>query len=125
VIGFGTIFATAKVEIGAHVYIGAYCSIGHVRLFDDTLVGSNVTLLSGRHQHGTLRLDVPMRLQPGRYEHIEVGPDAWIGNAAIVSESIGPQSIVAAGAVVVAPVEARTIVGGNPARQIGHRQVRA
>ena len=51
-VGFGTIIATADVEIGDGVYIGPFCNIGHASIGDDTLLGSNVTLLGGTKQHG-------------------------------------------------------------------------
>jgi acetyltransferase-like isoleucine patch superfamily enzyme len=120
-IGFGTIFATAKVEIGHGVYIGPYGNIGHVTLGDDVLLGSNVTILSGRRQHHLERLDVPIRLQGGTYERVTIGHDVWVGNGAIVLDDVEPQAVVAAGAVVTKPVRTRAIVGGNPAREIGER----
>lgn len=120
-IEFGTIFATPNVTIPAGVYLGASCNIGDVVFGRDVLVGSGVTLLSGRHQHYFDRLDVPIRLQGGRNEVIHIGTDVWIGNGAIVMADVGDQAVVAAGAVVVEPVPARAIVGGNPARRIGTR----
>ncbi|HET7459460.1 MAG TPA: DapH/DapD/GlmU-related protein [Gemmatimonadaceae bacterium] len=120
-IGFGTIFATAKVEIGDGVYIGPNGNIGHVSLGDDVLLGSNVTILSGKRQHRLDRLDVPVRLQGGAYDRVTVGRDVWVGNGAIVLADVGDQAVVAAGAVVTKPVRPRAIVGGNPAREIGER----
>ena len=45
-ISFGTILATPEVEIGSGVYIGANCNVAHCRIGDDTLLGSNVMILS-------------------------------------------------------------------------------
>jgi len=124
-IGFGTVFATPAAEIGPGVYIGTYGNIGHATIGADTLLGSNVTILSGRQQHHFDRLDVPIRHQDGTYSRVTVGRDAWIGNGAIVSCDVGDQAIVAAGAIVVRPVSPRSIVGGNPAVVLGERgQVR-
>ena len=120
-IQFGTIFATSDVSIGYGVYVGANCNIGHCSIGDDTLLGSNVTILSGKRQHNFARLDVPIRFQGGEYRSLSIGRDVWIGNGAIVAEDIGDQAVVAAGAVVVKPVEPRSIVGGNPATVIGYR----
>ncbi len=120
-IEFGTIFATPNVTIPPGVYLGAFCNVGDVIFGRDVLVGSGVTLLSGRNQHYFDRLDVPIRLQGGRNDVIHIGADVWIGNGAIVMADVGDQAVVAAGAVVVEPVPARTIVGGNPARTIGAR----
>lgn len=120
-IEFGTVFATPLVELGEHVYIGAYGNIGHVTIGDDTLLGSGVTILSGKRQHHFDRLDVPIRLQGGTYARVHIGADAWIGNGAIVMDDVEPQAIVAAGAVVTKRVPARAIVGGNPAKVIARR----
>lgn len=120
-IQFGTIFSTSAVSIGYGVYLGANCNIGHCIIGDDTLFGSNVTILSGKRQHNFARLDIPIRFQGGDYRSVSIGRDVWIGNGAIVLADVGDQAVVAAGAVVVKPVAARTIVGGNPAAVIGIR----
>ena len=120
-IGFGTVFATPDVEIGEGVYIGWYGNIGHVSIGDHTLLGSNVTILSGKRQHHFDRLDIPIRHQGGTYTPVDIGDDVWIGNGAIIMETVGRQAVVAAGAVVTAAVPERSIVGGNPARVIGQR----
>jgi len=121
-IGFGTTFATPAVEIGAGVYIGSFGDIGHATIGADTLLGSNVTILSGRQQHRFDRLDVPIRHQGGTYSRVQIGQDVWIGNGAIISADVGDHAIVAAGAVVVRPVVSGSIVGGNPAVTIGERR---
>ena len=121
-IQFGTILSTSAVGIGYGVYVGANCNIGHCTIGDDTLLGSNVTVLSGKRQHHFARLDMPIRFQGGDYRAVSIGRDVWIGNGAIVMDDVGDQAVVAAGAVVVKPVEARSIVGGNPATVIGYRK---
>lgn len=120
-IGFGTIFATPDVELGEAVYLGAFCNIGHTSIGRDTLIGSNVTILSGKHQHHFERPDVPVRLQGGTYERVHIGVDTWIGNGAIILTDVASHAVVAAGSVVVKAVDAGAIVGGNPARVIGQR----
>jgi len=120
-ISFGTLFATRKAEVGENVYIGARCMIGWAIIGNDVLIGSNVDILSGKHQHRFRRSDIPIRLQGGTYSSVTIGQDAWIGNGALVSADIGAHAIVAAGAVVVKPVREGRIVGGNPAREIGTR----
>jgi virginiamycin A acetyltransferase len=121
-IEFGTVFATPLVELGENVYIGAYGNIGHVTIGDDTLIGSGVTVLSGKRQHHFDRLDMPIRLQGGTYTRVYIGADTWIGNGAIVMDDVETQAIVAAGAVVTKRVPARAIVGGNPAKVIARRE---
>jgi acetyltransferase-like isoleucine patch superfamily enzyme len=120
-IQFGTILATNQVRIRHGVYVGANCNIGHCTIGEDTLIGSNVSILSGNRQHHFERLDIPVRFQGGEYQSLSIGRDVWIGNGAIIMEDVGDHAIVAAGAVVVKPVEAYSIVGGNPGRVLGRR----
>jgi virginiamycin A acetyltransferase len=118
---FGTIFATYAVRLGKNVYIGAFCNVADATIGDDVLIGSNVSLISGKHQHHFARLDIPIRQQGGTFERIEIGRDVWIGNGAIVMADVGDHSVVAAGSVVTKNVPPLSIVGGNPARIIGTR----
>jgi len=120
-IGFGTTFATADVRIGARTYIGVGCNIGHAVIGADVLIGSNVDILSGKHQHFFDRLDIPVGRQGGRYRHVQIGRDVWVGNGAIVMDDVADQAVIAAGAVVTRAVAPRAIVGGNPARVLGER----
>ena len=120
-IGFGTTFAVPDVEIGEGVSIGNYCNIGQVSIGDDTLIGPNVQILSGKHQHTFDRLDIPIRHQGGYRTRVHIGRDVWIGNHAIVLEDVADQAVVAAGAVVNKPVPPRAMVAGNPARFIRER----
>jgi virginiamycin A acetyltransferase len=120
-IAFGTIFATPEVDIGRHVYIGPRCMIAHCVIHDDALLGSNVDIVAGAETHYFDRTDIPVRLQGGRHRKLSIGRDSWIGNGATVLADVGDHAIVAAGAVVVKSVEPRSIVGGNPAREISRR----
>jgi len=60
-----------------------------------------------------------MRL-PGWSKPIVVEDEVWIGGGSVITQgiTIGRGSVVAAGAVVTKDVEAYTIVGGVPAKQI-------
>lgn len=120
-IEFGTILHQPTIELGRRVYIGCNCSIGECVIEDNTLVGSNVDILSGRHQHSFDDIDVPLCLQGGYLEKIVIGADCWVGNSSVVMANVGAKSIVAAGSVVTRDVEARSIVGGHPARLIRKR----
>lgn len=121
-IGFGTIFATREVSMGNRVYVGAFCNLGHVDISDDVMLGSNVTILSGQHQHGSARTDVPMNRQPGRFERVRVGRDCWLGNGAIVMADVSAGTIVAAGSVVTRAHPPYSVLAGNPARVIRSRR---
>ena len=73
---FGTIFSHPDADIGRNVYVGAFCSLGAVTLEDDVLVASNVSIMNGSRQHGTERLDIPIRDQPGVFEEVTIGTGA-------------------------------------------------
>ncbi len=121
-ISFGTTFSHPTARIGRSVYIGLYCSIGDVTLEDDVLVSSNVSILNGGKQHGTARLDIPIREQPGVYTHVTVGRDSWIGDRSIVMADVGRHCVVGAGSLVTKSVPDFAIAVGSPARMVGSRQ---
>lgn len=120
-IGFGTIMVTPRISLGDGTYIGVYCNVSHCTIGRDTLLGSYVNIIAGKQMHFYDRLDIPIRHQGGSISPVSIGKDVWIGNGALVMADVGDHSVVAAGAVVVRPVPAFSIVGGNPARVIGSR----
>jgi acetyltransferase-like isoleucine patch superfamily enzyme len=123
-ISFGTTFSHPTARIGRAVYIGLHCSIGDVTLEDDVLVSSGVSILNGGKQHGTARLDIPVREQPGVYPHVTIGRDSWLGDRCIVMADVGRQCIVGAASLVTRPVADFAIVVGSPARVVGSRRAR-
>lgn len=120
-ISFGTIFSTDDVEIEEGVYIGAYCIIGHAKIGRNTLLASRVSVVSGLHQHGISRLDMPIRDQPGRFEVVSIGEDCWVGEGCVVGASIGSQSVISSGSTVLSELPARVIARGNPAKPVRDR----
>jgi acetyltransferase-like isoleucine patch superfamily enzyme len=86
-----------------------------VAIGDDVAIGSNVDILSGRHQHHFGRLDVPIQDQGGVFQQVTIGRNCWVGNSAVVMADIGADSVIGAGSVVVKPIPARSIAAGNPA----------
>ncbi len=124
-IRFGTVFSHPETRIGRSVYVGNFCSIGRVTIEDDVLLASHVSVMNGFRQHGTDRLDVPVREQPGVFDPVTIGQDTWVGERAIVAASVGRHCIVGAGAVVMAEVPDYAIVVGVPARVVGDRRQRA
>jgi acetyltransferase-like isoleucine patch superfamily enzyme len=108
--------------LGNNVYVGVGCMLGDVTLEDDVLIGSHVSIINGRRQHGTERLDIPIREQSGDYPRIVIGRDSWIGDRAIVTSDVAKHCVVGAGSVVTKPVPDFAIVVGNPARIRGFRR---
>jgi len=108
--------------MGRHVYIGAYCVLGDVRIGDGVRIASGVSIPSGGRQHweqvvpqddSSLFPEVP-----NEYRQITIGERAWIGERAVVLADVGASAIVGAGAVVTSPVEDFCVVAGVPARTI-------
>lgn len=124
-IGFGTLFTHRGAEMGRHASVGAYCVIGHAQIGADVMIGSRVSIPSGKRQH----LDDEGRLAGfTRFERVAVGPHCWIGEGAIIMAHVGARSIVSAGAVVTREMPGGALIGGNPAtviRNIGYAQSEA
>jgi virginiamycin A acetyltransferase len=121
-ITFGTVISHPTARIGKSVYTGAFCVLGDVTLEDDVLLGSHVSIINGGAQHGTSRLDIPVREQPGAFPRVRIGRDSWIGDRAVVMADVGKHAVVSAGAVVTKPVPDYAIVAGVPARVIRYRE---
>lgn len=119
-IDFGTFFPSADVELGKHVYIGAYCIISTCIIEDDVIIGSGVDL-ANKAIHSIDRIDKPIRLQKGHRRKIRIACDTWIGNKAVVMADIGAHCVIGAGAVVTKPVEDWSVAAGNPARVVRSR----
>jgi maltose O-acetyltransferase len=112
-----------NVRIGNRSGLGPGCRVyGGLIMGDQVMVGPDVAFLSENHRFDDL--NCPMGEQ-GRTERdpprIEDG--AWIGLRATIlpGRVVGEGAIVGACAVVTRDVPAYAIVGGNPARVIGHR----
>lgn len=115
-IGFGTTLAHPQVSIGHGVYVGNRCTLGMCALHDHVTIGSNVDLLSGRHQHFIEVSDQPIQRRGGLFLAIQVGRNTWIGNSAVVMASIGAHAVIGAGSVVVHSIPDGAVVAGNPAQ---------
>jgi acetyltransferase-like isoleucine patch superfamily enzyme len=114
-IGFGTTLAHPQARVGRGVYVGNRCTLGRVIIEDDVALGSNVDVLSGRHQHHFGRRDVPILQQGGTFAPVRIGRNSWVGNSAVVMADVGDECVVGAGSVVVKPVPPGAVVAGNPA----------
>lgn len=94
---------------------------GRIVVEDHAFFGQNVCLLTGTHE---IAVSPEQRLTaiPREGRDIVVGRGVWLAsNATILGPCvIGEMAVVAAGAVVTRNVEPYTIVGGVPARVIGH-----
>lgn len=117
-IGFGTVLLYRDIRIGNNVLIGMYNTIHHCDFGDYVLTAEGCRFLSGANYHHYERTDIPMALQGGELRRITIGDDSWIGANAVVMNDVGSGAVVAAGAVVVDPVDELTVAGGIPARRL-------
>jgi carbonic anhydrase/acetyltransferase-like protein (isoleucine patch superfamily) len=112
-IGLGSLFTHRASVVGARVSTGAYCVFGHVQIGDDVMIGSRVSIPSGKRQH----MDDEGHLTSAtRFDRVSIGSGCWIGEGAILMADIGKRCIVSAGAVVTSDMQSDVIIGGNPAR---------
>ncbi len=121
-ISFGTIASHQGICIGRSAFIGSYCSLGNVTIEQDVLIASHVSVMNGCRQHGTSRLDIPIREQPGKFLPVTIGEGSWIGERATIAADVGRQCIVGAGSLVLQPLPDYAVAVGSPARIIGDRR---
>lgn len=110
--GFRSVGEDVSINIGCTVTDPAYTRIGsNVALSACTLLGHDglVRILNNRYGK---KLD--------SVGFIDIRDNSFVGHGAIVMPrvAIGPDSVVAAGAVVTKDVPPGVVVGGNPARVI-------
>ncbi|WP_428389551.1 acyltransferase [Mucisphaera sp.] len=117
-IGFMTLLSKADARIGTAVYLGRFCTLGRVTIENHAIIADAVQLLSGSHQHQPANPNQPFQQAPQTFQHITISTGAWIGANAVVMADVGPNAIVAAGAVVTKPVPANTTVAGVPAKPL-------
>lgn len=118
-IGFGSLFTHRGAQVAAGVSTGAWCVLGHVRLGAGTRLASRVSVPSGGRQH----LDDSGLLSDGtRFDTVSIGEGCWIGEGAIVLADVGARSIVGAGAVVTRAQPGGMLIGGSPASVVRELQ---
>jgi len=121
-ISFGTVLTHPGVSIGRGSFLGHFCCLGNVAIEDDVLIASRVSVINGCAQHGTERLDIPIRDQPGILEEVTIGEGSWIGEGATIAASVGRHCLVGAGSLVLKPLPDYSIAVGSPAKVIGDRR---
>jgi len=110
-----------RLTVGDHCWIGQEVwidNLADVELGSHVCLSQRVYLCTGSHDHRSPRFE----LLTGP---IRVGNGAWLGAGCLIVSgiTIAANALVAGGSVVTKDVPPATIVGGNPAKPIGLRQV--
>ena len=117
-LGFGMICTHREVRIEKNVYIGPYSMIGSAWIKENSLLGTRVSLLSGKNQHELGEDGKWTSFAPEKKIQIKVGPRAWLGEGVILMADVGETSLVGAGSVVSNSVPDKVVGAGNPFRVI-------
>jgi acetyltransferase-like isoleucine patch superfamily enzyme len=120
-IDFGSFFAHPSARVGRNVTIGAYCILGTVTIGDDVLVGSRVSIPSGKYQHGSSIIRAE-EIEEIQYDRIIIGDRSWIGEGAIIMANVGSDAIIGGGSVVTRAIPENRVALGNPARPVVKRK---
>lgn len=112
-----------RISAGSRLWLGRYCQINAeagVTFGDDVMLGPFVTVTSVNHG---LRTGAAMRDQSLDGATVTIADDVWIGAhvSILPGVTVADGAVIGAGAVVTKDVPPRAIVGGVPARVIGHR----
>lgn len=112
-----------RLTMGAYACLSADVdcyTVAPIVLGDNATVSQGVKLCTASH-------DITSKIMELTTDPIVIGANAWIAGWAIVlpGVTIGEGAVVAAGAVVTKDVAPWTVVGGNPAKVIKRRELRA
>jgi acetyltransferase-like isoleucine patch superfamily enzyme len=113
---------TPKLTIGDRTSIGAQshvACVGEIEIGPEVLTAARIFI--GDTYHGYEDPALPVLDQPMAVpEKVTIGRGSFlgIGSAVLMGVTVGEHAYVAAGAIVTADVEPRTLVVGNPARPV-------
>ena len=103
------------IQIGKNVFINHACSfldMGGITIEDDVFIGPNVTFTNDRYPRSKNK-DFNLERT-----HISKGVSIGANSTILPGITIGEESVIGAGSVVVRNVEAKSVMIGNPARKI-------
>lgn len=113
----------AKIEIGNQVGMSGcvVCATKSIRIGNRVLIGSGALIVDGDLHPLDVQTRTERPFDKGKSAPIVIGDDVFIGARAIILKgvTIGVGAVVGAGAVVTKDVAPHTVVGGNPAKEVG------
>ncbi len=121
-------FAQAKnIFFGSNIYIGpgsVWAGLGGIKILDNVIIGPNSVIWSYNHNFKGAKY-LP-------YDEIElldgvvIEENVWIGIGVYIvpGVTIGEGAIVGMGSVITKDIPPLSIVGGNPAKILGHRDLK-
>lgn len=115
-IGFASFFSHITATVGRDVKIGSFSIIGTAALGDHVVIGSRVSILSGKYQHGGGKRGRDLKNNSLHFERVAIGENTWLGEGSVVMSNVGSDCIVSAGSVVTKPIPDGMTAVGNPAR---------
>lgn len=116
---------TCQIREGGRVTIGDDCIFGwdqviqcstSVDIRAGSLIGSHVVIADGNHRYKDPTR--PLNHHGYDFRPITIGPEAMVGNAATITNSVGERTFVGANSVVTRPIPAYCTAVGAPARVI-------
>jgi FkbM family methyltransferase len=115
----------SRVTIGEYSELNPFtmvCSNSTIHIGDNVMIAPHCMIASGSQDFG--QTDLPMRF-PGNLtgRPIVIEDDVWIGPHCTIADGvrIGRNAVVAANSLVSEDVEPYAVVGGVPAKVIGHK----
>ena len=120
---------TANIDYPWHLTMAAKASLGEkswvyamapISIGEYSCIGKDVYLLTGSHDIEKSTFDLVTK-------SISIGTGYWIATSSTVLPgiTIGDYSVVAANSVVTKNIDSWTVVGGNPAKFIKKRIIKA
>ena len=118
---YNTTVVFGDVKVGAGTWIGPFVVLDGS---GSLTIGSWCSISCGVHiySHDTVIWALSGGKLPYRRLPVSIGDCCYIGSQVVVAAgvTIGPQCVISANSFVKDDVPPRTIVGGNPAKRIGH-----